>query len=470
MSFYVRIGPAVFLIINFMLVRVPCFGEGAESGYTIRSLDDAVNRAVGNSEALKYQKLNVLYNLRIAKYAITPFIPALSLSFSENDTINIQAADSRSKSLQLSVSQLLFDGGKARLQYDLRNMGALYANYDYEASEQQYVHDVAAVYRAILLQKSKIEIQKELISMAELQLRIMETQRNMGRVLEVDFLEYEISVAEQQVGLAKMERELVSLEHGFNKLLNMPDDASITIDDVLVLPETFSLLDAWKDGLLNIAVARNKSLQRSQLQVLYARKQTEQAGRAFLPDMSLEASLGFSGAAYPLTEPRLSLKLNIAFSNAFLPVTYSHGETIRASRLAGAQNSASASSPSSTTYFTERKREGLALRTGELEYGETAAGLRENVRGLIEAHDQAVSELELKKRLVDLSERRVEINRVRLSNGTFRQIDFLKNLSDLASARISLAELACEIIEYEHSLEVALSASYNELWSLIDAQ
>ncbi|MDR1903596.1 MAG: TolC family protein [Treponema sp.] len=404
-----------------------------------------------NSQVLRYQQLNVFENMKLAKYSIKSFIPAFSLSFSENDSIIQGGADSRNKSIQFSLSQMVYDGGKAKLQYDLARVNSLYSYYEYQVTVKQFKSEVIRQYHEILLIKQKISIQDELIRTAEMQIVILEKQYQLGLALELDYLEYLITVSQVKIERNQLENELKKLYRNMTVQLGLSPEVVIIIEEQDFPQKEYTLLAPYTDAVINRTKAESRDLQRRQLAVLYQKKQTEQVKRIYLPDISLESSLSFSGISFPLTEPSFTIKCNISFNNALLPVTVSGGVGFKKSNLSSIQDSGSTAVPNSTTYFSEQRLAEIAIMTGEMELETASISLSESILAAIDTHDYAVHSLILKTRMVELLKRKLEIERFRLETGEIKYIDFLEDLRELSSSRMELAEAAYQIEAYERA-------------------
>lgn len=153
------------------------------------SPDDAVKFAAQNSQVYLLQQQSALLAMKAAKYGLQDFLPSFSFSLAENDSTMLLAPDSRSRTIQLAISQEIFDGGKKKLFFDVNRLSSLYAYQDYEANQQSFYSNIILAYYQFLLQRESIAIQEELIAAAFDQLRIIEREVELGITLETDYME-----------------------------------------------------------------------------------------------------------------------------------------------------------------------------------------------------------------------------------------------------------------------------------------
>ncbi|GHV92071.1 hypothetical protein AGMMS50268_25740 [Spirochaetia bacterium] len=440
----------------------------AQNEYHVATLQDAVMLGLANSKVLSYQQLNMVANQRHAKHSIKPFLPALSFSFSENNNITFGGPDSRTKSVQFSVSQMVFDGGKSKLEYKLGNINALYAGFEYQSAVKQYETEIINRYQQVLLQKRKMAIQTDLIANANTQLAIIKKEFELGLALETDYLEYAISVSEIEIEARQLETSLEKQYRELGILLGLPHGVRLVFDDDITQVKSYSPLESFLDTLWNIIRAASRELEKQQISFMYQKKQAALARNLLLPNLSLEGSVNFSGISYPLTQPSYSLKFNIAFNNSLLPITASSGLSAKSQRLNGSQSSISTTFPNSTTYFTDQTINGIALLSSQLELENAEIMLHESVRDMVVSHDLMVSGFELQNQTISLVKRKIEIDTVRMNRGGLRRIDFLDELIDLAKKETALVETEFKIMAYERSLEIAASFPAGELWRCIN--
>jgi outer membrane protein TolC len=417
---------------------------------------------------MRYQELEMLTNRRLAKQSVKSFLPVASISFSENDAVTRGAPDSRSKSLQFSLSQLVFDGGKNRAQYQLANINALYSFYEYQLAVKQFETQIITAYRQCLLLRRKQEIQRELWQNAIDQRDIIRAEYELGLVLETDYLEVALSAASIELQTKQLAEETGKQHRGLGVLLGMEGGTQIVIHDDLAAPGTYLPLGKHLDQLWPIVKAASVEMQKQEINYLYQKIQVKKAKNLFAPAITLEGGVGFSGAAYPMTQPSYSLKCSIAFNNPLLPVNLSAGVSARDGRLSGAQNSAGTSLPASVTHFTERHLQDIALVVGAFGLADSGLALHESLQNMVFVHDNAITDMEIKRGMLDIARRRIQIDRVRLEHGDLKRIDFLEEMIQAAEQETVLAETEFDIMAAERNLEIAASIPGGKLWRILD--
>ena len=152
----------------------------------VTSGQDAISIALQNSQEQQYQQMMAQEQMRNARLSLKDFLPQLGVSYSESDAINVGRADSRSKSLQFSVSQLIFDGGQAWNQYQLDTIGSLF---NYEASLQsleEFKGGILDGYQGIVMQQRVVDIKKRLKEAGFARLAVLAKELELGLAREID--------------------------------------------------------------------------------------------------------------------------------------------------------------------------------------------------------------------------------------------------------------------------------------------
>ena len=172
----------------FFCTAAPMFSDTV-----FRSAEEAALYAVSHSKEYLLKKEYVEAAYKAACRAVQDFLPSLNMSWSENDAVKIGGADSRSKSIQLSVRQLVTDGGRRIVLYNMNKTDAYYAVKAYEQELQAFQSSVIDQYGACLQQNEIIKIKSDLEKNASMQLEIIKKEYDLGLALENDYLEYLIS-------------------------------------------------------------------------------------------------------------------------------------------------------------------------------------------------------------------------------------------------------------------------------------
>jgi outer membrane protein TolC len=445
---------------KFLPVLIPLFflawpypSPAADVVYS--SPDEAVGFAAQNSKVWILQRQGVLQNMQAAKMSFQDFLPSFSLSLSEADSTSLLAGDSRTKTIQASVTQEIFDGGKKKLAYEANRISSLYAYQEYETAYRNFCSDIVSRYYQYLLQKEMTAIRRDLVTIAGDQLLIIRREADLGITLETDYLEYLISCINIENERDQSIRDLNALERRFKAALDLSAGVSLSIEDSFYLNPDYFYYESYMDLLWAIVKNNSTEIKKQNLAVEYARRQIDYSRRWYLPTVGAQGSISFSGDSWPLTEPKYSFKLTFDFSGmGLLPLNINTGMGFDRDRLYSVNNGVQVSARPNPAYGVQQKQADLSLLQNSLQREQTEKDLWESLYELIISHDNGLRTANAAERTITVLEQRLEFSRLELEKGEKKRIDYLDELITLARTRISLMEYQYQAAALERSLEI----------------
>jgi outer membrane protein TolC len=429
--------------------------------------DEAVSFAIQNSQVYIIQRQQVLLNLQEAKFGIQDFLPSFNFSISESDSTILLAGDNRLKSFQATISQEVFDGGRRKFAYDINRLSSMYAYQDYESSLMEFSSQIILLYYQYLMQKQMILIKEDLVSVAKSQLDIIEKEVEIGITLETDYLEYLISYIQIENDRDQSRRDLDKLERRLKISLDINYEATLIIYDNFYHEFTYFYFEPYTDFIWAIIKNTNIEIKKQYLALEYARKQLAYSRRWYVPRLSVQGGISFSGDVFPLTEPKYSLSLTIDFSNASLfPLSLSNSYGLERERLNSVGNSASVRLDPQPTYRIQQNLADITLRETSNQFIQTEKEIQESVIELIISHDNSLRMADAIERTIVVMERRLEFSKLEVEQGEKKHIDYLNELITLSQTRISLIEYQTHAASLERSLEILAGFNFGGLQSV----
>jgi outer membrane protein TolC len=448
-----KLRAAALLVILFF--SMPEAGVVCGADTVFRSPGDAVNFAVQNSQTLFLQKQGALQNLKAARLSFQDFLPSFSFSLSEADTTSMLAQDSRTKTIQVSINQELFDGGKKKLAYDAGRISSLYAYREYESGLREFSSAIISRYYQYLQQSALTVIREDLVKAAAEQLAIIRREADLGLTLETDYLEYLISCINIENERDQSIRDLKTMERTFKAAIGLNTEAVLSIEDNFYRDFDCFYFEDFTGFLWNVIKNASTEIKKQNLAVEYARKQLQYSRRWYLPVIGVQGNISFSGDAYPLTEPKYSLKVTFDFSDLTLfPLSVNSGAGFEKDRLYNVNNGVSLTAKPNPVYGVQRKQADLALMQNNLQRIQTEKDLWESMYELVISHDNFLRSADTAERTIGVMEKRIEFSKLELDRGEKKRIEYLEELVSLAQVRISLMEYITQAAALERSLEI----------------
>lgn len=457
---------------KFVTLFILFFSFSLYSQIIFETAEEAAAYALINSPNFNYQRLNAELGMKIAKNSIESFLPSFNVSWADNKSLNYFSPDSSNKSFSVSVSQFVFDGGKRALSYDMQKSSSLYNYKTYLQSEKNFCSEIMAQYYQCLSQQKKIEIKKELESLAEDHLLILKTEYELGRALENDYLEYLISFKKIQNERMQYEREYRTLMRNFKIALNLDPEVEIKINENTSSDaENGFNLEEYCNFLWNRYKSVNIELQQQDINLVYAKKELEISKRQYIPDISVEADVSFSGDSYPLTAPSYNVKLNISFSGfPILPVSLGGGLGINNyGKLSSARNDSSVAISPQINYSNSLKSAQLALNKKIQENKDTVNTHYATLFDAISNYDDSNTSVLIYEETIGLQERRLQIALEQVNSGLLSRIDYLDRLTELSNQKIELETAKNNHALLRRNIEIMLDIPFGGLHDVCKA-
>lgn len=413
----------------------------------IGSAQEALAIALKNSNNHIFQQMMVRETMTNAKLSLRDFLPTLGFSYSESDTVKKGMADSRSKTFQITLSQLVFDGGEAWNNYKIKNLQSLYDFQVFLQDLERFKAQVLDGYQGIVMQQEVVKIKKGVKESAFLRKTIMEKELELGLVREIDYLDYVISCRklEQEEKLAL--EELKKQKEKLRQILGLAYGAEILVTEGKDTEESdfikeMNLVSPYYESLVELALDYSPSLKQERLEYEGLAYQEKMNKRWFLPKLSLEGSLNLSGVEFPLREPDFSLRLKISFEkNSLIPFTNTTSMGFNQERLQSFGNSVSASINPDIGYFSQNRLLSISLLQKQHSLGNSEEEIRNSTRELLLNYDINLENFQFTEASVEIQEKKVAIIFQELENGKVTEMDYLKSLMELSALEIQAAEL-----------------------------
>ncbi len=286
----------IFAII--LLLSVPVFSFAI-------TLEEAVNYAIENSEAIKITKESAK-SLRSAGDQAVAFVkPQLTLNagyteMGDNKPETPYAFLSTPGSditTGLNVSQLLFAGGRIGRSADLRKNYYQQAGLNEISGKRDIKTQVRLAFDTFLYQKAAIDILKDRLRQRQTEIEDARDLRDVGMVTSLDVrqakLSYNFSQDEFKAGEASYKEALIN----FNLAIGRSGDEELLIPkgNLENIPDMRAILDELRESLSSDELIDIKSLQ---TQTETARINYEIAHGEYFPEIAMVASGKTAGEKY----------------------------------------------------------------------------------------------------------------------------------------------------------------------------
>lgn len=434
----------------------------------ISSAQEAIDLGLTKSEQLQYLELQMNYELQAARLDFGSFLPSIGISYGEKDLVVEKSGDSRKKDLEFTVTQLLFDGGVSYNLYELNRIRSLYKYQELEIEKQKIKIHILDMYYEIVMLKKKLDIQNNIINLGEKNLEIIKKEHALGLTLELELLEYEISLFKIYQEKKQLEDALQKSMRDFKRTLGLSPESELHITETHEIPFIKNCtLIGKKDYFINQAKNHNYQLKLNELELLYSKKQNGFLQKNFFPKIYFESSITFSGTDFPLRQPDYNFGLKFNFSqNTPVPVTFSSTGTVKENALTALNSFATVNLNPDFTFFIREKLGKIAVMQQEMQKIDSEEELYKNIEDLLIYHDSLLQDLSYMKMILDVYSQKIKILETGVKNGTVNGLDVFKALNEEATQKIDFYEKQIEICMAVRNIELICGIPLGGLYDL----
>lgn len=395
---------SLFVLLCLTSINV-CFSKTI-----FKSEKEIIEFAIKNSNELKMQKSFCIEQMKNAKISIDKFLPKLEFGWSEFDNININNSDNRTKSIDFSMTQLLFDNGASQMEYKYKKYSALLSYYEYKNNLENFCISISEKYYQYILQCNIIKLKKQLLENMEQNLKIVEYEYNNGIALKSDLLEYKISCQEIKNQIAKEENTKKNIILDLKNILNINYDFTI-LDELNHVSYNKIILIENLSNYEKLIIQNDIQLKQAKATHDFQITQYKISKQFFIPTISLQAGISFSGKTYPLTQPLYSFKIIFSFNNIpFVPSNFSNNENIKSKELNSISNSFSTNIVPQIQYFSNQRLTKISLNQSELQNKQRVEELKKIILQYIQQNDNSIEYISLLKESLKLKEEKFVIS------------------------------------------------------------
>ena len=201
-----------------ILLSCPVFllaEDAPAAGPSMYDLPRCLNEALQNNHDLRQARERIEREHGVTLMAQGAMLPQLGLSSYYQDTdkglLPEQTRDSidnnKDWSASAEVRQPLFAGGKLVAGYRQQSLHQEAAQHEYDAAQNTVMSTVKQRFYAVLLARSRVIVQEEMLKLLEEELRSEESKRDAGVVSDFNVLRAEVELANNRAPHIKAQNE-----------------------------------------------------------------------------------------------------------------------------------------------------------------------------------------------------------------------------------------------------------------------
>ncbi|MBX7059370.1 MAG: TolC family protein [Leptospirales bacterium] len=375
------------------------------------------------------------------------FLPQVSLSYRRNRTVAQRNFDNGAHSVQLSVSQPIFDGGRSVLALEIAQLDARMAQERYAEAQVQLRLKVRESYLRILQDQEGVLIARGSLESAHRALQRAELELQQGAIAALDERQLASEFERRALDLERQDQSAADGLSSFRRLLRLPDDDSLSLLRLEDLELRFPSPPPANEDLVELALERRSDVRQARIDALRAAREHRIQQYDWLPTVALTGNLGRTGEEWPprTTEWGVGLSFTFrAFGNTL--VTDAQEDRSRGETSRGYSSSATLNIYDNASWRESELRSEMNLYRARERQRDLMDEVRQQIESLRRDFLLRVRESELAANSLQVQAGRFQVDRLKYENGELalqeyleQELRFIQAQHDLVKQRVDLA-------------------------------
>ena len=428
------------------------------------SLGDAEQMALRNNVELKVLRLERKISQESVRERIRAFFPSVSFSYRQNRTIAQREFDNGTYSVQMNVSQPIFDGGKSKLAYEMAKYDQKMLMQKYRQTINQTVFQVRQAFIKLQQSRANVTVARAGFESAWILKEKAELEGKQGVSSLLDLREVQNEFHGRELKLKRESQAYTDQLEDFAMLLNLPPN-KIPKPAILDLYRlNIKDLHIGEAELYGLAIRNNQELKQARLQFLRSQKEYNMTRYGFLPKIALTGHYGKTGDEWPPKTTEWGVGFNISF-NVFGSKLSNDGAVNRSKNetTKGASAGGQLEPLSSVSFRTPYYKSAGALMKTRKQYRDAKRKLSIQVRRLHNEIKHKKRELRIADEQLAIRELRFKTERLKYMNGDLPVHKLFEEETELIGARLNLIEQRVGYALSVNQLELSLGVDIDTL-------
>jgi len=290
-------------------------------------LEKAIRIGVTNHFALQAIKDKIKAKRKLITERWREFLPSVGISYQHRNEVSIGLNDSRLHEIKLSIEQIIYDGGRRKLDLDLARLEELLTRDEFDIIYNNLRLKIQEAYLKVLAASGKLKLNNKSLQRAKVQLYQARREKKLGFTTRFQVMNIASKVEQIKLAFIKAQNENIQSMHDLKHTLNLDYMINLEVEgdifeDFLLKPEIPHLNDM-------ISEARNKrpEVLKSQVNLTHKRKILKLEENYWIPKISISSHIGRSGEQWPVQDQSwgIDLKVTMPFGGNTNNITSGYG-------------------------------------------------------------------------------------------------------------------------------------------------
>lgn len=428
------------------------------------SLEDIEALAEKNNIALRTLRFESELSEMNERNRLRDFFPTLSLSYRRNRTIAQRDFDTGSNSVQLSISQPIYDGGRSLLALEIAQIDSVINREKIQETKEQLRLQVRQSYFEILQAEQNVAILAESLKQYNRFREISETEYRNGNLALLEILEIRNQLHQRNVELLAEKATYQSKLASFKLMLRLPEDMQLKLKKLDMRAAGTEHLEIDSESIVARALERRPDIRKARLDLYRAQKEFKITEYHFMPTVSLTGNYGKSGNDWPPQSAEWGIGLNVTMNIFGNTVSTDYRYLNSAQETSkGYSTGANATIYDKPGYEEPHIRNQIELLRAKDKLHETEQSIRNQLVAIRREYDRRRVSLRLLDVSTAIKEKRFKVNERLYRNGEVSLDEFNKQELQLQQARFALVKERFAYTLFVYQMELSLGLKIGEL-------
>ncbi|MCB1169048.1 MAG: TolC family protein [Leptospiraceae bacterium] len=406
------------------------------------------HRIAEEKEAIQFRKL----------------FPSLSISYRQNRTVARRNFDNGRYSVQVKLSQPIYDGGRSSLRRKVARIQTRISRDRKLLLRRKIAHRTRKAYLALQRALAKLSLARSRRKRSEKMLESAKLEHRNGLITRLDFLEIQNQHRRSLQRIDAAKRSTEQAQKQLMLLTGLPEQTFPGIRLLDMRNTEFRALEISPDRLARLTLQNHPGILRLRRELYRARQNHMTAKQYYLPTVSLTARYGKTGERWPPGQSEWGLGLNITFRG--LQSTLSQNVGLDESGN-GASRGVSSGGQLQVLNDTGADIRQLNATSSLLKARRSLQDLKKSLplkaKNLAREYRNRRLELKITEQSYRIQKKRFKIDVLRYRKGQLSLEEYNEEEQRLHQASLSRIQQRLQLLEFISRMELDLGLSHDDL-------
>lgn len=276
-------------------------------------LVDAERMAVENSFDLRLLDVEAAALDKSQKAKIRDFFPQVAVSYRQNRTVAERDFDNGNHSVQLQVSQPVYDGGRSLIALEIARIDLNLVQERKKQAANQLRFEARQQYLKLQQGLIGVSVAKANLESSAALLRKSEAEYRLGMITALDLSEVRNQHEQKALALRKEQNGYNDALKDFALFLRLPEGQTPRLKFLDLANLTVRELVLKQEEMVQMAWENRPDVRQAKIEKMKAQKQYLITERHYLPTISLTGHYGKTGDKWPPRTLEWGVGVNISF-------------------------------------------------------------------------------------------------------------------------------------------------------------